>query len=375
MAVENMVSKDTVLYIGGFQLPDKNAAALRVMANAKALRDMGYQVVFLNALPETDRPTIHEVCYEGFKCIEFRREKQIEYLLSCKRVVSFINKINAKVVIAYNYPSVALNKLRRYCKKNSIRCIADVTEWYVPTGNMLFKIFKGLDTEFRMRYVQKNMDGIIAISEYIYQYYRKELHTVKVPPLVDIHEEKWNKEELVNDNHDIINLIYAGSPSVQKERLDIIVNTVEKCAADTPIKLKVVGLTQEQYESMYGCSYKGNSVKFLGRVSNTEVINMTKCADWTVILRENNKVVRAGFPTKVAESISCGTPVIANRFSNIEDYLNESNSILINDINDFKSAIRQLKDKIYMVDRTIFDYSGYKENMYEIVNCKGGIFR
>ena len=41
---------DTVLYIGGFELPDRNAAAQRVFGIANALRKLGYNVVFLNAL-------------------------------------------------------------------------------------------------------------------------------------------------------------------------------------------------------------------------------------------------------------------------------------------------------------------------------------
>ena len=32
----------SILYLGGFELPDKNAAAQRVMANAKLLREMGF---------------------------------------------------------------------------------------------------------------------------------------------------------------------------------------------------------------------------------------------------------------------------------------------------------------------------------------------
>ena len=36
-----------ILYIGGFELPDKNAAAHRVLAIAKALRDGGIEVIFL----------------------------------------------------------------------------------------------------------------------------------------------------------------------------------------------------------------------------------------------------------------------------------------------------------------------------------------
>ena len=40
--------KGRFLYIGPFQLPDKNAAAQRVIGIAKALRQLDYDVVFLD---------------------------------------------------------------------------------------------------------------------------------------------------------------------------------------------------------------------------------------------------------------------------------------------------------------------------------------
>ena len=39
-------NKGTVLYVGGFELPDKNPAAHRVLNNAKILKNLGYNVVF-----------------------------------------------------------------------------------------------------------------------------------------------------------------------------------------------------------------------------------------------------------------------------------------------------------------------------------------
>ena len=42
------MSKGTILYVGGFELPDKNAAAHRVLSNGKILRDLGYKVVFID---------------------------------------------------------------------------------------------------------------------------------------------------------------------------------------------------------------------------------------------------------------------------------------------------------------------------------------
>ena len=37
-----------ILYVGFYSLPDKDAAANRVVNNAKALRDAGHRVWFLN---------------------------------------------------------------------------------------------------------------------------------------------------------------------------------------------------------------------------------------------------------------------------------------------------------------------------------------
>ena len=42
------MSKGTILYVGGFELPDKNAAAHRVLSNGKAIRELGYDVVFVD---------------------------------------------------------------------------------------------------------------------------------------------------------------------------------------------------------------------------------------------------------------------------------------------------------------------------------------
>ena len=47
--------------------------ALRVISNAKALRDIGYKVVFVNALSDYEGQP-RKVYYEGFLTYEYRRE-------------------------------------------------------------------------------------------------------------------------------------------------------------------------------------------------------------------------------------------------------------------------------------------------------------
>lgn len=354
-----------ILYVGGFILPDKNAAAQRVVSIAKALRDLGHNVIFLNAPKENVNEGWKE--YFGFECYEYKREGLIDYLTSCNRITSLIEKKKIKAVIAYNHPAVALKRLVQYCRKNRINCYADATEWYVAQGNPIFRIVKNFDSNLRMKKVHFQMDGIIAISEFLFSYYRDGVKTIKVPPLVDIQENKWRTS--VDKNTSVTKLVYAGSPDSQKERLDILVNSVDEISSVHNVILNVVGITKEQYESIYGTNYCGTSVFFQGRVSHDKALQFVKEADWSVVIRDNNRVVKAGFPTKVAESISAGTPVIANRFSNIEDYLDETNSILIDGITELAHAIDKAVSYKTTVDVAMFDYRNYVQelaNMFEI---------
>ena len=344
-----------ILYIGGFILPDKNAAAQRVLNNAKALRDLGHTVYFVNETKTETPEGWTEYC--GFACYERRRPNQFVYLTSVGRLKRIIRDKKISTVIAYNYPSAALNSLAAWCRRNHVKCYADATEWYVAQGNPIFRIIKNLDSNFRMKKVHFRLDGVIAISRYLYEYYRNGVDTVQIPPLSDLEDPKWQLPD--REQSDTVRFVYAGSPDSQKERLDLLVDAAEQIAPRTNVTLDIVGIDLAQYESIYGCKYLGNAVKFHGRVSHSEALDFVKKADWSIVIRDNNLVVKAGFPTKVTESISAGTPVIANRFSNIEDYLNSSNSILIDDISELSEAMLHAVSKKADVDRTVFDYRNY----------------
>ena len=59
---------EKILYIGGFELPDKNAAAQRVVANAKALKKIGYEVLFLGVTKNEKK--VGYQFFENFKYLE-----------------------------------------------------------------------------------------------------------------------------------------------------------------------------------------------------------------------------------------------------------------------------------------------------------------
>jgi glycosyltransferase involved in cell wall biosynthesis len=357
-----MQDKGMVLYIGGFELPDRNAAAQRVIGIAKSLRDSGYKVRFVNALKEYSGEP-HNTEYFGFSTFEYKREGDKDYLFGARKAISIVKEEKPSIVIAYNYPAVALNRIRKYCQSNRIKCVADVTEWPKPVGgSIIYRTIKELDTAYRMRYVQKHVDSVIAISRYLYDYYKPHVSTVLIPPTVDIAEEKWNVP--VEKKRDVTTFVYAGSPSALKEKLDVIVETVTKYSNTESIVFNVVGITKEQFIMMYSWHTElPKEIVFWGRLPHRDVIRIVKEADWSIILRENNIVVRAGFPTKLVESISCGTPVIANVFSNITDYINESNGILVEDISKIDLALLKSLGQKRKIDNELFDYHRYQDDI------------
>ena len=352
-----MHNNKTVLYIGGFQLPDKNAAAQRVLGIAKGIRNEGLDVRFINSLKVcTDSAQNKE--YFGFSVFEYKRENNIDYLIGARTAISLIKKEKPIAVIAYNYPAIALNRIRKYCKKNNIKCMADVTEWPEAGGGVMHRIIKRMDTAFRMKYVHKRVDSIIAISRFLLDYYKPYVPVVLIPPTVDITDEKWMTKSKKTTGQK--SFVYAGSPSALKERLDIIVDAINKLSTSSPIILHIVGITKEEFIKMYLWDKEiPETVIFWGRVSHREAIRVVKDSTCSIILRDNNSVVKAGFPTKLVESISCGTPVIINKFSNICDYLCDDNSIVIENYSDIQKAIKIATEKEFDVDHTIFDYRNF----------------
>lgn len=359
------MTNKTILYIGGFELPDLNAAAQRVVTNAKAFRALGNKVVFVNDNSNTSLKR-NKLEYYGFECYEYKKRPLLFYLTSIKNIVDIVNTRKIDIIIAYNYPAIALAQLILVCKLKRIKCLADVTEWYQPTGNILYQIAKKIDTELRMRILHPKTDGIIAISKYLYEYYSDKVKTIELPPLIDFNDSKWHGDKYNGNNK--TTFIYAGSPSMEKENLIQIISAVETISCSESIVFNIIGITALQFEKMYSTKIANSScIKFLGIMTHKETICMTKNSDWTIIYRNNNLTVKAGFPTKLVESITCGTPLIVNRFSNIEDYIDDNDCIIFETYSELCDSIaRACKFKL-KPDMTKFDYHKYLDKYDEII--------
>lgn len=363
-----------ILYLGGFELPDKNAAAQRVMANAMLLREMGFEVTLVGVTKEKKEKTFE---YNGFscRCLKYpETTKEWLYQVTSFLPVTEIEMYSPDFLVLYNFPAMASLKIRRYCHQKGVKVIHDLTEWEQTEGWTPRDMAKRLDTWLRMRYCIRRMDGVIAISRYLYDYCKRDVNTVLVPPTVDLDNGKWNRDREIKTNSPIT-LVYAGSPGGGvKDRLDVIVDAVRQHKS---IRLKVVGVTEEQFFEAFKREPENmENVEFKGRLTHEEAVKEVCDSDFQMLIRDHSRKNDAGFPTKLVESMSCGIPVIATVFSNITYYVRDGeNGFLLNDGVALTTVMEKLEEMnseevIAMKKKCLamkdFDYRGYRKEFEKL---------
>jgi glycosyltransferase involved in cell wall biosynthesis len=359
------MQKQTLIYVGGFILPDKNAAAHRVIANAKIFRKLGYDVIFVGATKDDSGYNIalKQKRVQGFQYYEVPYPKNIfdwlEYTASIKIITKIMvlhKSANIKGIITYNYPALGLLKLILISGRRGLKIIADSTEWYGGgASSLLFRCIKKLDNYMRMSHLHKNCDGVICISKYIQSLY-PQTATVLLPPLVDVAEEKWKLPIKVPDAQKVFT--YVGSPgsSVEKENFETILSTFSKLPKQIDIVLQIVGVSAQEALGSSRSELKPpnqNRVKYLGHLTNRECIKVINASHFFIFIRNESVVTKAGFPTKFVESITAGTPVVTNVSSDLEDYLESGRNGFWIDSTNKEKMLETIKNLISLDDKTV----------------------
>lgn len=370
--------KSIIFYVGNFDRPELNAAGKRVYGNALILENLGYKVILIGKHKENSVDLKPTPCGKGILFYSFPNVsliKTAEYIDFLKKVVSIEGK--PSIIIRYGTPGLAMfdKRLYAYCKKEGIKIVADVVDW-LPSGGSspIFNLIKGIDTFLEKAVFNKKSDGVIAISSFLETYYKNAgCKTVVLPPVVSRYIEN-------NANNVLIKIVYAGVPfrlgrivknsSEVKDRLDLAVKAVTEVAnRGVNVVLEVYGITEEQYITAYPAhksflrdSNSGRTVIFYGRKDMNEVQEIVNKADFTILLRDRNRATMAGFPTKVVESLSCGTPVITTKTSDLEKYISNGKNGFFVDINDETQLADEMlsilsidRDKINRMKKVCFD--------------------
>ncbi len=323
------MSNGTIIYYGGFTLPDKSASANRVISNGKIFTKLGYKTVFIGVSDDSfDGLRLVSGCDDMFEHAHPKSTKQwIKHMFSVEHIESVIGKYDDVCkIILYNVPMFTLMKAKKLFSKRNIEVCYDCTEWTKDTdGSLPKRIFKAFDEILISNFAHKVADRMIAISSTMEKKYKSAKKLLILPPLVDINDEIWHQQ---TENHeDIFEFCFAGIPDGKKESLD----KVFEAFCDINKKnthLRIIGITENDFKNIYPHflipKNVRNKITFMGKLSHSETIRYVLGCDCYIFIRRSDKRNNAGFPTKFAESFTCGVPIITTDVSDVGRYIKNS---------------------------------------------------
>lgn len=331
--------------------PNGNAGAVRQHIFAKAFMDMGFIVNLIGMGENTDFKYKN---FEGVSYISLRNKKKdfinkvLTKLLYKKRLKKAMSKFSPDVIMVVDLPLSVMNYTRKYAKRIGATLIHDSVEWYSKEE---FR-WGGLDLTYIKKDIMNrkviNKDyNVIAISEYLRNHFDlRGIKTCRIPFVQDV--KNIVVEKNLSDGKFVI--VYAGSMG-KKDYFDSIITALTQLDKKLleKIELRIIGSNKTLFLKYSGIDEGlldklGDSVKFFGRIPREKVLENLKQANFTIIIRpEDLRYAKAGFPTKVTESLSYGTPVIANLTSDLAWYLEDGYNSVIVKGSDAKSVKRALE--------------------------------
>jgi len=399
-----------VIYIGDFDFRNENVQSNLVKNNGIVLKSLGYKLIYIGIDTKnfalSKKLTLREIKLEGDDLYNelpntFSFKGLFRCWSVCNTITSYLDSIiaynNVEFVITYQSPSyaIALKKIAVWCNRNNIKYVVNSAD--LPTFDLQPYIKKKImkaNWGYLHRINKKYADGIISVSKFIESFYKKEKCCYAlIPPLFNTFQRNIELCEPENE----VSFIYAGTPFINtgrsaktsgmKDRLDKIIDLFLLLSKiEIFYKFKIIGISKEEYliaVPRQEILLKDNkNIEFLGRLSHKHTLALISVSDFSINYRDSNLMTKAGFSTKIVESISLGTPVIINSISDTFDYLKEGTSgfELTGDMqSDLKKIILlcklskedRIRLKTNLISERIFDTSNsiYLEKMELFISC------
>jgi glycosyltransferase involved in cell wall biosynthesis len=373
----------TILYIGGFILPDRNAAAQRVLNNARIFRSLGYRVVLIGVNPDRpyDRTLYHadagDAGLEAWETGYPAGQRQWFDMVRAVWPVTWLVEQGAlapadvAAVICYNHPAIAQRRIARLARSWGAKAIADCTEWYAERAwNGPANIVKNLDVLLRMHRVNPRMDGIITISPFLTDHYRGAgVPVVEIPTLIEAAEAPAAAPDPQIAPMALVAVASGFQPGVTADQIHDRIDWIIELLAEVEqrggqFKLTVAGVDAEGFLSVFPAlrprlEQLGERVVFAGRVPRREILRLYDQAAFSFVQRKETRVTLAGFPTKYSESVTHGTPVIINALPSVRAYHVEGRMGITIDPQDRDDAVRKLCDILTMEAQAIVAMKQY----------------
>lgn len=376
--------KGTVLCLTFNNFPNNDAGSIRLLALAKGIVELGYDIKIISMSKDAtngwrqiedgiDHMSLRDTSNGVFSLIK----SYCSFNASVNREIDRMD--NIKAIFVFNTMWFVFNNRR--LKKLAVPLIYDSTEWYNACEfKQRFFSFEYISNSIVVKYEVRKPWKVIAISRLLAKHYQKKrLEVKRIPAVMDVNSFPY-VEYKPNSK---IKVVYAGSPG-KKDALYMIIEGLSLLPEGVRSKFdfRIIGSTKTQFIEQNEVQTIPANVTFVGRLPREQVISELAEADFTTFLRDNRmRFVNAGFPSKLAESMSMGVPVITNLTSDLADYLSDGEDAIIVEnftSKDYADALLKVsemqKEKLVEMHGKAkktaiecFDYSNYAEDLENLI--------
>ena len=371
-----------MLIVTDLSFPVGSAMASRIKSFCKLFNEIGYDIHVI-AGKTGDKELEFNKTYKEYnytyEIVNTNRSEQIQSFIGNENLVNRVDEYlsNNKVdLVFFNSLGALFNKVLKVCNKYDVKTLLEQCEWYDASG---FRFNKYDPRYIRFNRNIKNnfikVNGVICISNLLNDYYlSRNVKTIRIPSLFDVGNIR-NNEKLENDK---IKLIYAGSVGKSKELLKPIIDALSNEKYENFITLDIYGINRDDVLKNINGDSIPNNVIVHGRVSYDELENALLNSNYQIFIKPKRRSSNAQFPTKLAESMSYGTPVICNDTGDINLYLKDGINGFICDENSINKTFdkildlsnedyNKLRENARKMALESFDYKVYKEDIKQFI--------
>lgn len=272
-----------------------------------------------------------------------------------KRYIKNLSSVIEKddlVLIGGNFSLKSIRKMNAISKKIGAKSILSMTEKYSKSeffANGFFSFEYNINKNIYRKY-SLNDPPVIAISTYMANcFIEKGAKTCVIPFCFD--SNRFYKNNQIQDfvPNKRISFIYCGKPSNK----DLLVEMIKgflllEAPVLQSVELSIIGVDETWVRKRFSFEEK-QLIKqftiFYGNKNRNFISSIYQNFHFSILLRPFNKdYSKAGFPTKISESLFFGVPPITNLTSDLSFYLKDKeNSIVVHGetAKDFCEAIKR----------------------------------
>lgn len=273
------------------------------------------------------------------------------FVQECKRYLD-----NHSVDFVFMTASTQMyRKLQKTFRDHKVRYYVEQCEW-MDVSTYRFSYFdpRFLMAELCCRKGYYHPDGIVSISRLLDNHYRDlGVRSIRIPTILDVANTKY---ETFCKSDDKIHIVFAGSLGGTKELMKPIIEALaEHGEFQSQIVFDVYGPNEKQVlTNIDGNSVllnkAGHSVAIHGRIPQDQIPDVYSHSDYLIFVRPQRRSSDAGFPTKFAESMAVGTPVITNNTGDVGLYLKDGeNGFML--LDNTTEAVCECFEKIIRIDK------------------------